>query len=155
MAECLTNFMKNDIDKKFMLEALKEARKAFAKNEVPIGAVIVKDNKVISRGYNKTEKDADSTSHAEIEAIRKAAKKFGDWRLNGCSIYVTVEPCLMCFGAIKNSRISKLVYGIKEPEFGSLKYLKKLPENLEISGGIFKEQSRKLLQDFFKKLRKK
>ena len=147
--------MQKNPEFKFMLEAIKEAKKALKQKEVPIGAVIVKGDRIISRGYNKTEKKNDPTAHAEMEAIKKAAKKLGDWRLNGCSIYITVEPCLMCFGAIKNSRISRLVYGIEEPDFGSIKHLKKLPESLEISGGIFKEQSRKLLQDFFKKLRKK
>ena len=100
--------------KDFMKEAIKEANKALALDEVPIGAVIVKDGKVIARGYNKREKSQSALGHAEINAIIKACKKLDSWRLDGVEIYVTLEPCPMCAGAIANARISKLVYGCKE-----------------------------------------
>ena len=100
--------------KDFMKEAIKEANKALAIDEVPIGAVIVKDGKVIARGYNKREKSQSALGHAEINAIIKACKKLDSWRLDGAEIYVTLEPCPMCAGAIANARISKLVYGCKE-----------------------------------------
>jgi len=137
-----------------MEEAIKEARKAYRKNEVPIGAVIVQDGKVISRGYNEVERRCNATAHAEILAIARAVKKTGGWRLNGCSLYVTVEPCLMCLGAILLSRISRIVYGASQPQFGSINKIKKLPKRIEIIGGVLKEKSRKLLQDFFRKHRR-
>ena len=100
--------------KDFMNEAVKMAKKALAEDEVPIGAVIVKDDKIISKGYNKREKSQDATKHAEIIAIEKACKKLGSWRLENATIFVTLEPCPMCAGAIANARIKTLVYGAKE-----------------------------------------
>lgn len=100
--------------KNFMTNALKNANKAFELGEVPIGAVIVKNGKIISSGYNKREKSKNAVNHAEIVAITKACKKLGDWRLDGCEIYVTLEPCPMCAGAILNSRIKKVFYGAKD-----------------------------------------
>jgi len=141
-------------DEKYMREALKEANKAYKKNEVPIGAVVVKNSKIIGRGHNLVERSGNAAAHAEIRAIAAAAKKAGGWRLNGCSLYTTVEPCLMCLGASMLSRVSRIVYGADEPEFGSLKRIKKLPERIEIKGGVLSEESKRLLKKFFKKLRK-
>ena len=146
--------MKKD-DEVFMREALKEAKKAYKKNEVPIGAVVVKNNKIIGRGHNLVERSGNAAAHAEIHAIAAAAKKAGGWRLNGCSLYATVEPCLMCFGASMLSRVSRIVYGAAEPKFGSIRRVKKLPGQIEIKGGVLVEESRKLLKKFFRKLRKK
>lgn len=98
----------------FMLNAIEEAKKALKKNEVPIGAVIVKNGKIIAKGYNKREKNQNATSHAEIIAIEKACKKLKSWRLDDCEIFVTLEPCPMCAGAIANARIKTLIYGAKE-----------------------------------------
>ena len=106
--------------KKYMIEALKEAKKAFELGEVPIGAVIVKDNKIISRAFNKKESSNLATSHAEILAINKACKKLNNWRLLDCTLYVTVEPCLMCCGAIIQSRIKKVVYGTSNEYYGAV-----------------------------------
>lgn len=146
--------MKNDIDEKFMMEAIKEARKAYKKNEVPIGAVVARKGKIIGRGYNQVECRKNVTAHAEISAIYRASKKLGGWRLNGCSLYVTVEPCLMCFGAILLSRISRLVYGVPEPKFGSIDRITKLPDNLEITSGLLGNECKNLLGRFFKRLRR-
>lgn len=104
----------------YMEEALKEANLAFGEGEVPVGAVIVKDGKIIGRGHNRREKGGDISSHAEIEALKDASKNTGDWRLNGCSLIVTLEPCLMCAGAILQSRIASLVFGAKDPKEGAV-----------------------------------
>ena len=108
------------LDEKFMLEALKEADKSAALDEVPVGAIIVKDNKVIARGHNLREKSKDPTSHAEIVAIRKACKKLNSWRLEDCTMYVTIEPCSMCAGTLLWTRIKKIVYGAKDPKGGAI-----------------------------------
>ena len=104
----------------FINEAYKEALKAFREDEVPVGAVIVKDGKVIARAHNKKEKKNDCTSHAEIECIRKASRKIGDWYLKGCELYVTLEPCVMCCGALINARIEKVYYGTRDLKGGAL-----------------------------------
>ena len=109
------------LDKEFfMKEALKEAKKAYKKEEIPVGAVIVKDDKVIGAGYNKKETSKSPVSHAEIEAIYEACKNTNDWRLNGASLYVTAEPCIMCAGAILHARIDKVYFGVKETKFGGV-----------------------------------
>ena len=136
-----------------MMEAIKEAKKAYGKNEVPIGAVVVWEGKIIGRGHNQVEHRNNTTAHAEIIAISSANKKLCDWRLNSCSLYVTVEPCLMCFGTIMLSRISHLVYGTPEPKFGFINHITKLPDNLEVTSGVLSNECRKLLGDFFQKLR--
>ena len=136
-----------NLDEYYMKKAYKEAKKAYKKGEVPVGAIIVNKNKVISKGYNKTEKKHDVTKHAEIEAIQKASKKIKNWRLNECTIYVTMEPCLMCKGAIINSRIQKIVYGV------SNKYNKKINSNLKIVQNVCESECKDLLQSFFKRLR--
>ena len=144
----------------FMKEALKEAKKAYKKKEVPIGAVIVKDNKIIARAHNLRETKKKATAHAEILAIEKACKKLGAWRLENCDLYVTLEPCTMCAGAIINSRIKRLFIGAMDEKGGAvgskINILKdiKLNHDVEIETGILKEECSKILKDFFKELRK-
>ena len=112
------------MDEFYMGLALKQAKKALKHNEVPVGAIIVKDNKIISQAYNKREKNKDVTKHAEIIAISKACKKLKNWRLDDCVLYVTMEPCMMCSGAIEQSRIKKIVYGVKNDNYGYAQNLK-------------------------------
>ena len=145
---------------KFMKEALKEAQKAYEKLEVPVGAVIVKDGKIIARGHNLKETKKDTTRHAEIIAIEKASKKLGAWRLLDCEMYVTLEPCSMCAGAMINSRIKKLYIGAIDEKTGAVGSVLNLFEdykfnhNIEVEKGILKEDCEKILKDFFKDLRK-
>ncbi len=106
-------------NEQYMQQALKEARKAFEKDETPVGAVIVLDGKIIARGYNKRELKKDPTQHAEIDAIRKAAKKLGSWRLLDCDMYVTLEPCAMCAGALIQARVRKVYIGARDPKAGA------------------------------------
>ena len=139
-----------------MTEALKEAKKAFSENEVPIGAVIVLNNRVIARAHNQIEMLKDATAHAEILAITQASNALGDWRLNETAIYVTKEPCPMCAGALINSRVKTLVFGLKDYEMGSagsainLLQNEKLRHQLIIKGGIKEQECREILQEFFK-----
>ena len=145
----------------FMKEAIKEAKKAASILEVPVGAVIVKDNKIIARAYNQKEKKYDSTKHAEIIAIQKASKKLKTWRLSECEMYVTLEPCSMCAGALIQSRIKKVYIGTMDEKTGScgsvLNLLKdyKFNHNVEIEYGICSNECEKILKDFFKDLRNK
>ncbi|MBD3273205.1 tRNA-specific adenosine deaminase [Candidatus Dependentiae bacterium] len=151
----------NDSKRKFYMDkALKQAFIAFKKGEVPIGAVVINSNgDILSRAYNKTEKNGCQVYHAEVLAIKKACKKIGTWRLDGCSIYVTIEPCLMCFGLIQLSRIENLYFGASCKEFGSglakARKHKLYRKNLKISGGIEEKRCIKLIKDFFIILRKK
>ena len=144
---------------KFMKEALKEAKKAYEKLEIPVGCVIVKDNKIIARAHNLKETKFDTTKHAEIIAIQKASKKLKSWRLNECEMYVTLEPCSMCAGAIINSRIKKLYYGAKDEKTGAVgsvfNLLKdyKFNHDVEIESGILENECRNILKEFFKNLR--
>ena len=144
---------------KFMKEALKEAIKASKKLEIPVGAVIVKDNKVIARAHNVKETKKDTTKHAEIIAIQKASQKLDTWRLIDCEMYVTLEPCSMCAGAIINSRIKKIYIGTMDEKTGACGSVLNLLEDytfnhkVELETGILKEECKKTLQDFFKKLR--
>jgi tRNA(adenine34) deaminase len=139
--------------------ALKEAKRAFFKGEIPVGAVIVKNGKVIAKAYNKKETSFDPTSHAEINVIKKACKKLGNWRLDGCSIYVTVEPCLMCLGAIISSRIDKIIYGVSEKKMGAIESfyekidLSKYSKKIDIKSGVLEKECKSLLKEFFKSLR--
>lgn len=133
----------------YMKLALKEAKKAYNCNEVPVGAIIVKNNKIISKAYNKKEKTKNVIKHAEIIAITKACKKLKNWRLDDCEIYITMEPCMMCSGAIQQSRIKKIIYGIKNEQYGFTKELK----NIEIISQICEEECKNLVQSFFKKKR--
>mgnify|MGYP005766706621 FL=1 len=144
----------------FMKQALKEAEKAYKKLEVPVGAVIVKDGTIIARGYNQKETKKDTTKHAEIIAIQKASKKLGSWRLIDCEMYVTLEPCSMCAGAIINSRIKKIYIGTKDEKTGAVGSVLNLLEDykfnhkVEIESGIMQKECEKILKDFFKELRK-
>ena len=150
--------MENKI--KFMKEALKEAQKAYDKKEIPVGAVIVKDNKIIARAHNVKEEKNDTTKHAEIIAIQKASKKLNAWRLTGCEMYVTLEPCSMCAGALIQSRISKVYIGTMDYKSGAcgsvLNLLKDYEFNhkVEMEKDILQEDCEKILKDFFKELRK-
>ncbi len=146
------------MNKIFMKEALIEARKAYALGEVPVGAVVVKNGKIIARGHNLRETKQNALSHAEIECINTACKSLGTWRLEGCQMYVTLEPCPMCTGAIINSRIDRVVFGAYDSKSGSMDSVINLcdyPYNHkpEIYGGIMEDECKALLQNFFDKLR--
>ena len=147
------------MEEKFMLLALEMAKKAYKKGEVPVGAVIVKNGKVIAKCFNKKEHKKVTTRHAEIEAIEKASKKIGDWRLNDCEMYVTLEPCCMCAGAILNARLKKVYIGAMEKNFGccgssyNLLQSEKFTTKVEVETGILQVESVKLLKDFFKSKR--
>lgn len=151
--------MNNDLN--FMNLALKEAQKAFLKGEVPVGAVIVKDNKVIAKAHNLRHTKKSVISHAEILAIQKATKKFNSWILEGCTLYVTIEPCIMCAGTILQSRITKVVYGAKEPKFGALGSVLDISQipgfnhKLEVISGVLEEESSLIMRSFFQNLRRK
>ena len=144
-----------------MKEAIKEAKKALKKDEVPIGCVIVYEDKVIARGHNLRETKQLSTCHAEIMAIQKACKKLGTWRLEDCSLYVTLEPCPMCSGAILQSRIKDVYYGAYDPKGGCIDSCMKMYEVKgfnhypQTHGGILEEECATLLKDFFREKRKK
>ena len=144
---------------RFMKIALKEAMKARDIDEVPIGCVIVKDGKVIARGHNQRESQQDSTSHAELKTLQKACKKLNSWRLIDCDLYVTLEPCIMCAGAIIQSRINNVYFGAYDPKggaFGSsinVIEAKNINHRPNIYGGILEEECSKIIKDFFKKKR--
>lgn len=146
---------------KFMKQALKEAKKANDKLEVPIGVIIVKDGKIIARAHNLRETKKNAVAHAEILAIQKACKKIDAWRLEGCDMYVTLEPCPMCAGAILNSRINKVYIGATEPRSGATGSKINLFEDynynhkVEYEIGVLEEECRQIIQNFFKNLRKK
>ena len=147
-------------EEKFMKEAIRQAKKAYALREVPIGCVIVYEGKIIARGYNRRNTDKNTTSHAEINAIRKASKKLGDWRLEGCTLYVTLEPCQMCAGAIVQARIDKVVIGSMNPKAGCAGSVLNLLEmdgfnhKVEVERGVLEEECSTMLSGFFKELRK-
>lgn len=143
------------MEEKFMKEALKEAMKSYEKLEVPVGAIIVKDGKIIGRGHNLKEEKQDPTCHAEIIAIRKACKKINNWRLNDCTLYVTLEPCAMCTGVINEARLSRVVIGAKDETRGACgSNIDILDKNIECQKGIIENECKNILQDFFKMLRK-
>ncbi len=143
----------------FMEEALKLAGMAYEAGEVPVGAVVVKDGEIVGRGFNSTETDKDPTCHAEMKAIREAAKALGGWRLFGCEMYVTLEPCSMCAGAIVLARIDRLHIGAMDPKAGACGSLRnivsdeRLNHRVEVSTGLLQEECGKLLKDFFRSLR--
>ena len=149
------------MNEKYMKEAIKEAKKAYKKDEVPIGAVIVKDNKIIARAHNLKEKKQMVTSHAEIEAIHKAAKKLGTWHLEECDLYVTLEPCPMCAGAIQQSRMQHVYFGAYDPKGGAIESIVRLYEAKGFNhypyttGGVLDEECAQLLKDYFKEKREK
>jgi len=144
----------------YMREALKQAQKALELGEVPIGAVLVKGNNILAQGFNYRETSNDPTAHAEIRVIRKGAKLLRSWRLHDCTLYVTLEPCPMCAGAILNSRIKRLVFGAFDPKGGAAGTIVNLLEDVrfnhrvEIISGVLEEDCKEILQSFFKKLRK-
>ena len=146
-------------DEKFMKEAIKQARKAYALKEVPIGCVIVSDDKIIARAYNRRNTDKCTLSHAEITAIKKAAKKCGDWRLEECTIYITLEPCQMCAGAIVQARIPRVVIGSMNPKAGcagsilNLLEMKEFNHQCDVTRGVLEEECSDMLSTFFKELR--
>ena len=141
---------------KYMKEAFKEAKKAELIDEVPIGCVIVKDDKIIARGHNQRETNQSPIGHAEIIAINKASKKLKSWRLEGCDIYVTLEPCIMCSGAIIQSRISKVYYGAFDPKGGALGSsinvleAKNINHHPEVISGVMQEECSKIITNYFK-----
>ena len=146
-------------DEKYMKAALKEAQKAYALGEVPIGCVIVYEGKIIGRGYNRRNTDKNTLSHAEITAINKASKKIGDWRLEGCTIYITLEPCQMCSGAIVQSRMDRVVIGAMNPKAGcagSILNILNEPRfnhQVEATYAVLADECTELLKRFFKELR--
>jgi len=148
-----------NIDQKFMKLAYIEAQKSKAINEVPVGAIILMNNEIISRGHNQSISQNDPTSHAEINALRHAAKKTDNYRLTGATLYVTLEPCAMCYGAIVHARISRLVFGAYDPKTGVCGSSIKLDEqecfnhNPEIIGGVLEEDCSLILKNFFKERR--
>lgn len=148
------------MEEKFMKAALKEAKKAYDKLEVPVGAVIVKDGKIIARAHNLKETKNDTTKHAEILAIQKASKKLNSWRLIDCEMYVTLEPCSMCAGALINSRIKKVYIGASDPKTGAVGSVFNLLEDytfnhkVEYEKGVLQDECESILKEFFKELRK-
>ncbi len=148
------------INEYYMREALKEAEKAYKINETPIGAIAVYNNKIIARAYNKREKKQDSTMHAELQVIKKACKKLNSWRLEDVDIYVTLEPCVMCAGAIIQSRIKNVYYGAKNDRFGVHQGVINLFDvsfnhKVNVIGGILEEECSNIISLFFKELRNK
>lgn len=148
------------VDEKYMKAALNQAKKALALNEVPIGCVIVYEGKIIARGYNRRNTDKSTLSHAEIIAIKKAAKKLGDWRLEGCCMYVTLEPCQMCAGALVQSRIDRVVIGSMNAKAGcagsvlNILEMKEFNHQVQVERGILDKECSELISGFFRELRK-
>lgn len=148
-------------DEKYMKEAVRQAKKAYALGETPIGCVIVYQDKIIGRGYNRRTIDKNTLAHAELTAIRKASRKMGDWRLEGCTLYVTLEPCQMCSGAIVQSRMTRVVVGCMNPKAGcagSVLNLLQMPEfnhQAELTTGVLEEECSQLMKLFFKELRER
>ena len=149
------------IDEKYMREAIRQAKKAYKLDETPIGCVIVYDGKIIGRGYNRRNTDKSPLAHAEISAIRKASKKLGDWRLEECTLYVTLEPCQMCAGAIIQSRVTRVVVGCMNPKAGcagsvlNLLDVKAFNHQAELTTGVLEEECSALMTGFFRELRER
>lgn len=146
---------------KFMKEAIRQAKKAEALMEVPIGCVIVYEGRIIARGYNRRNTDKNTLSHAELNAIKKASRKLGDWRLEGCTMYVTLEPCQMCAGAIVQSRLTRVVAGCMNPKAGcagsvlNLLQMEQFNHQAELVTGVMEEECSALMKQFFRELRQK
>lgn len=146
-------------DEKFMREAIRQAKKAYALKEVPIGCVIVREDKIIARGYNRRNTDKNTLAHAELTAIRKASRKCGDWRLEDCTMYVTLEPCQMCAGAIVQSRMKKVVIGTMNPKAGcagsvlNLLQMQAFNHQVELEKGVLGQECSDMLSSFFRELR--
>ena len=149
------------VDEKFMKAAITQARKAYAIDEVPIGCVIVQNDKIIARGYNRRNNDKNTLAHAELSAIRKASKKTGDWRLEDCTMYVTLEPCQMCAGAIVQSRMKRVVIGSMNAKAGcagsilNLLQMQQFNHQVEITRGVREEECSQMLSQFFRELRER
>ena len=149
------------IDEKYMRQAIRQAKKAYELDETPIGCVIVREGKVIGRGYNRRNTDKNPLAHAEITAIRKASRKLGDWRLEECTLYVTLEPCQMCAGAIVQSRVARVVAGCMNPKAGcagsilNLLDMKEFNHQVQLETGVMEEECSALMKEFFKELRMK
>lgn len=150
-----------DSEERFMREAIRQAKKAYALGEAPIGCVIVSEGKIIARGYNRRNTDKNTLAHAELSAIKKASKKCGDWRLEDCTMYITLEPCQMCAGAIVQSRMKKVVIAAMNPKAGcagSVLNLLQMPQfnhQVEIERGLLETECAELLSRFFRELREK
>ncbi len=148
-------------DEKYMREAIRQAKKAYALDEVPIGCVIVHEGKIIGRGYNRRTVDKNTLAHAELSAIRKAGKKLNDWRLDGCTMYVTLEPCQMCAGAIVQARIKRVVVGCMNPKAGcagsilNLLEVEQFNHQAELTTGVLEEECSGMMKQFFRELREK
>ena len=148
-------------DEKYMKEALRQAKKAYALGEVPIGCVIVQGDKIIARGYNRRKTDKNTLSHAELVAIRRASRVLGDWRLEGCRMYVTLEPCMMCSGALVQSRIDEVIIGCDNPKAGCAGSILNLLEEprfnhqVKITRGVLQEEASEMLKAFFRELRER
>ena len=146
-------------EEKYMKEAIRQAKKAYALMEVPIGCVIVQDDKIIARGYNRRNTEGNTLAHAELSAIKKASRKTGDWRLEDCVLYVTLEPCQMCAGAIVQSRMKKVVIGSMNPKAGcagsvlNLLQMAEFNHQVEIEKGVLQEECSAMLSGFFRELR--
>lgn len=146
---------------KYMRAAIREAKKAYQLDEVPIGCVIVQNDKIIARGYNRRNTDKNTLAHAELAAIKKASRKTGDWRLEDCTMYITLEPCQMCAGAIVQSRLGKVVIGSMNPKAGcagsvlNLLQMKQFNHQVEIENGVLEEECSTMLSEFFRQLREK
>lgn len=148
-------------EEKFMREAIRQARKAYVLDEVPIGCVIVYEGKIIARGYNRRNTDKNTLAHAELIAIRRASRKLGDWRLEGCTMYITLEPCQMCAGAIVQARVSRVVVGSMNPKAGcagsvlNLLQMEQFNHQVELTTGVLEAECSEMLSGFFRELRQK
>ena len=148
-------------DEKYMQQAIRQAKKAYAIGETPIGCVIVYQDKIIGRGYNRRTIDKNTLAHAELTAIRKASRKMGDWRLEGCTMYVTLEPCQMCSGAIVQSRMTRVVVGCMNPKAGcagsvlNLLQMQEFNHQAELTIGVLEKECSQMMKSFFKELREK
>ena len=148
-------------DEKFMREAIRQAKKAYALDEVPIGCVIVYEGKIIARGYNRRNTDKNTLSHAELIAIKKASRKLGDWRLEGCTMYITLEPCQMCAGAMVQARVTEAVIGSMNPKAGcagsvlNLLEMEGFNHQVNVRRGVMEEECSRMLSSFFRELREK
>ena len=146
-------------DAAWMAEALREAELAASEGEIPVGCVIVRDGEIVARGHNLREQTGDPTAHAEVVAIRRAAQALGRWKLEGCTLYVTLEPCPMCAGAISQARLARLVYGASDPAYGCAGSVYRIPEDPAFNhfcrsdGGVLEGECRALLEDFFRRRR--
>ena len=149
------------MDEKYMREAIRQAKKAYALEEVPIGCVIVYEGKIIGRGYKRRTIDKNALAHAEVQAIRKACKKMDDWRLEDCTLYVTLEPCQMCSGAIVQARVKRVVVGCMNPKAGcagsilNLLDVKEFNHQVELTTGVLGEECSQMMKQFFRELREK